>query len=109
MSTVYHYAQLVTNLKPGFAITIAREELKTIRHMQLVGPFGPDWNAVDQIMEKVVGSSYTIRTHENHMTGAVTFERLRQPSADRRTYVSPDRRELFEREFDGFYRPKPNA
>lgn len=105
-SFVYHVAKLVSDLKPGFAITVSREELKTVMPMRMAGPFGPEWNAVDQIMEKIVGSAYSISVWDDPRTGNVTFHRLRQPLEDgRRTFVSPDRREHFTRDFGGTYLP----
>jgi len=103
---VYYIADKVSALKPGMAITVSAVELKTIHPMPLVGVLGPLWHGVDQIMEKVIGSSYEIRVTNDLMTGNVTFFRLNESLKDgRRTWVSPDRRDLFRRDLMGYLVP----
>lgn len=105
---VYRLARQIDQMKPGMALRVNRHEISNIMPMQLVGHFGPEWNVIDQIMEKVVGSAYSIYVWDDPRTGDVTFHRLNEPlKANRRTYVSPDRREHFTRDFDGYYVPKP--
>ncbi len=56
-------------------------------------------------MEDIVGSSYNFRFWEDEYNETVTFERLKEPLRDgARSYVSPDREDMFVKGMDGLYR-----
>lgn len=98
-------AHEIQMMKPGHWYTLDRDTLNYVAPaMHLKGPLGPIWKPVERIMESIIGSAYEFRFWEDLSTGRTTFERLKQPLRDgRRTYVSPDRVELFTRTPDGFY------
>jgi hypothetical protein len=102
---IRHLANEISKLKPGFRMTIDRHILHDIHPVPMVGIGGPEWNAVDQIMESIVGSAYEFRYWTDPQTGNVTFERLREPLKDgERTYVSPDKRHRAKQGDDGIWR-----
>lgn len=102
----------ISAIKPGQWYTVNCSELARIAPaMQLAGPFGPTWTPAERIMENIVGSAYEFRFWEDHATGNITFERLKQPLRyGLRSYVSPDRSHFYTRQPDGLYRPnKPSG
>lgn len=100
-------ANKISAIQPGQWFTVDRHELERIAPaMPLTGPLGPTWSPAERIMENIVGSAYKFRFWEDPETGRITFEHLKQPLPDGlRSYVSPDRADLFTRTPDGFYRP----
>ncbi len=96
----------VSALKRGEAITIAASALADVAPLQ---HNGASWSAVERILENVVGSAYEIFTYEDPMTRNVIFYRLTEEdvkalvSDGGRTFVSPDRRDRFERRGAYFY------
>lgn len=86
-------------LKVGEAITVSRCTL------ELMVPIGPDFTAVDSIMENVIGSAFTMTATRDERTGDVTFRRCKE-QPELRTYVSPDRRYLFSQRRDGLWERK---
>jgi hypothetical protein len=107
---LYQIADRVSVIEPGQWITFDRHTLEAAAPaMPLTHPLGPVWSPAERIMENIIGSAYKFRFRENHEKGTVTFERLKQPLSGKenlRTYVSPDRADLFEYTPEGFYRPK---
>src|SRR5687768_2560380 len=93
-------AATVSRLKPGMRILIDRAILN-----DAVYPL-PGWTPAEWVMEQILGAAYEFRHWVDPQSGNVFFERLEAPLKDgRRTYVSPDRRHLFE--FDGLtWRPR---
>lgn len=58
----------------------------------------------DWILEGIVGSAYEYGYREDLFNGDTIYFRLAEPLTDgRRTYVSPDRRDRFDKDFRGFY------
>ena len=87
--------RLIRDLKPGECVEVSMMELSLIPLARLKGPLGPEWSPVDQIMERIVGSSYSIVVTEIPYSRSVRFCRLQEaeePADDMPTYVSPDRR-----------------
>jgi hypothetical protein len=105
---VYQLANHISRISPGQRVQVAWSTLRDAAPpMPLLGWGGPMWTSAERIMENIVGSAHEFRFWEDLPTGAVTFERLKQPlSGDTRTYVSPDRREYYTLDSDGFWRPK---
>lgn len=99
-------ARVISALAPGQCYSIDRGELNLAAHSaRLAGQMGPVWSPAERIMEAIVGSAYEFRFWEDHAAKTVVFERLQQPLDDgRRSYVSPDRVDLFARTPDGFYK-----
>lgn len=103
MSNVKGYiVDAINRLKPGESITLSKHLLRDMS--DAMSPMAYDVLAflnqptspVDQIMEQVVGSSYSIEYHVDLPTGNVTFKRLDYELPDgERTYVSPDRRHMY--------------
>jgi hypothetical protein len=91
----------IESLKPGEAIIFAYDIICDIGCDRLVGFFGPVWTPIDRIMENVVGSSTRILVTEDYINDKVKFYCLEEPlTDDRMTYVSPDRRDYYEKEGD---------
>ena len=91
---------ITAKLKPGQQIRIAKATLMQVWHPV-------DWTAAEWVMESIVGAAYEYEMIDDPATGDVTFRRLAEPLKDgSRTYVSPDRRDGFERGKDGYWRPK---
>lgn len=96
----------IAKLQPGHAITFSRLVVESVPPRYMLGLAGPRWSSEDVILEGLMGSSYDITHHSDHL-GNITFERRRQPLTDnRRTHVSPDRRHLFKQDEQGFWTPK---
>lgn len=95
-------AERIAMLEPGECLAVCLEGLRmVVPQAHLKGPLGPGWTPVDQIMERVCGSSFNILVAEDHITRVVTFQKLTRHEARRlgirRTYVAPDRRHLYKR------------
>lgn len=85
----------VGRLAPGQAIEISRLTLAEIGCVRIPAVFGPVWSPVDQIMNRIVGSSYEWLPRKNpeYPNGSVTFYRLKKPLEDEMTWMCPDRRD----------------
>ena len=82
----------IANLKPGEQITF---DFHFLRNQFYFDP-------IDTIMNRIVGSAYTIAIKVDDFKRQVTFYRLNYDlEDDLRTYVSPDRRDLFIQ--DGYF------
>ena len=89
---------------PGQELRVTQRELQRIGESSLLGPLIGEGNTADRVLENIIGSSYEYGYREDLLTRDVVFYRLNRPLEDgRRTYVSPDRREYFERGPDGTY------
>lgn len=90
----------INALSEGQRITISRDLISDVQGNWFTGQ-----SSVDRVLEGVVGSSYSIRHHVDHMTGDVTFERVKE---DGRKWhePDPDRRHWFVRQPDGSLAPK---
>lgn len=89
----------IMRLKPGKSIAIPRDIFMDMDHP-------PGFSSIDWVMEAIPGSSYEYKYHET-CDGNVVFSRRESPLKDGlRTYVSPDRRDLFSPRFDGLFEQK---
>lgn len=77
----------VSQLKIGEAFNIGRTVLREIGSFPVTP--GLLWSPVDRIMDRVVGSSWTIKITENP-DGSVTFYRVEEQ--DEPLWICPDRR-----------------
>lgn len=92
---IYEASARVSALKPGETLELLEYEVN---------------GTLDDIMENVVGSAYSIIITEIPWKRAVQFKRLLKPlDGDLRTFVSKDRRHLFERRPDGFWQRKQSC
>lgn len=101
----------IGKIPPGHSIRVTREILQKSEPSSVLGAFLVDMCQLgrpeDRILEKIIGSSYEFSYRTDPVTGDITFHRRTQPLADnRRTYVSPDRRDRFELLPDGTYKSK---
>ncbi len=87
--TLQHAVELVKRLTPGQCIRFEKQFLSEICSAELIP--GYTWSPAERIMERVIGSSWSIRFREHMPTGDTIFEKLQEES-DQPTYVSPDRR-----------------
>lgn len=86
---------LKDRLKPGQQIQVDRRELQNSIFHDLSG-----FTIADRALEDIVGSSYEYGYYEDPVSGNFVFYRLNEPlTDDTRTYVSPDRRHLFEKDY----------
>lgn len=93
---------LVSKLEPGQWITFPREAMDDIGSMPMLGLMGPNWNPMERVLEGIVGSAWGFSYFEDIRTGNITFTRAKtKPKL--RTYVSPDRKHLFNRLPSGHY------
>jgi len=90
MDDLDHIVKMVSRLKPGQSIDCDLHCIYSVRKPCAI--FGPVWNPVDRVMDRVVGSSWNIVPTENSMRHTVTFHRLEKES-DEPTWISPDRRD----------------
>lgn len=61
----------------------------------------------DRVLENIVGSAYEFSCEENFETRMIEFHRLEKPLAGDdgvQSYVSPDRREYYDRLIGGLYK-----
>lgn len=64
----------------------------------------PGWSQAESVMENIIGAYYEWSFERELTTLDVVFHRRHEPLTDgRRTYVSPDRRHLFEQRGDGLW------
>jgi len=85
---------------PGHVIELDRHILRDVNP-------SPGWSEPEWILENIIGSAFEYSFSFNHLRGTVVFHRRKEPLLDgRRTYVSPDRKHLFDPLPDGTYRPK---
>lgn len=108
MDNFMQIVNVVARLQPGQRIAYDRYNFGDIEVDSFHKNSGPSWNAADRIMENIIGSAFTHRYFVD-WNGTVTFERIEKPlppDSELRTYVSPDRRDLFEQQPDGFWRRK---
>lgn len=101
-----YLAREISALAPGQCYAMDRGELNlAVQSARLVGQSGPTWSPAERIMEAIIGSAYEFRFWADYAAKTVVFERLQRPLDDgRRSYVSPDRADLFARTPDGFYK-----
>lgn len=94
----------VRRLKPGWRI------LLDLRSVRLAGfaHNDADFTVADRILENIVGSAYEFRYYEDYPSCGTVFERLMKPREDGLlSYVSPDRRDFYDKQPNGLYRRKP--
>ena len=93
-----HHIQL--HLKPGDSIEVTPDIFSDIS-----APY--PFNGADWILENIVGSAYSYSYRIDPVSRNIVFSRRLNPLTDnRRTYVSADRRHLFELSPDGTYKYK---
>lgn len=96
-------AKQLQEMRPGQCLRLSASVLKDLSHGMFENPYGFDKR--DFVLEHIVGSSYEYGWREDHGTGDTIYFRLKKPlSNGERSYVSPDRRDRYERGFDGIYR-----
>lgn len=89
-------AEMVCKLRPGQTVSVPGRWLQ-----EGMPPFDVrGWTSLDWLFENIGGSSYELLVRDvMGEAGVLEFERLREPLSEEkglRTYVSPDRRHLFE-------------
>lgn len=99
MNSIDHIKRAVARLEPGQQIKVSRHLLRDCEP-----PAAFAWitkeTAADRILENIVGSAYEFWYEEDPMDGNMLFGRLKEPLTDgRRTYVSPDRRHDYRKEW----------
>lgn len=97
----------VSCLGRGQWITYSREMMREIGSAPLLGPDGPIWSAPEWVLEGVIGACWGFYYFEDVQTGDVTFCRCKDLTGKIRTFVSPDRRHFYRRNFDGTYDALP--
>ena len=92
----------VCYLLPGKCLKVSRHELQR----EVRPPHG--FSEADWVLEQLPGSAYSIIANEDAKTGDVLFTRVSVglPDDGSRTYVSPDRRDFYERDLRGIYHLK---
>lgn len=107
MKTLREIAKEIGGLPSGSWYTVRTSDLIRAKR-EMCGSIVEPWTAVDEIMEQIVGSAYEIQVVDEPSAHTVTFKKLIWPlQSGQRTYVSPDRRHLFELLPTGFYRKLP--
>jgi hypothetical protein len=94
--TFHWLVRLVSTMVPGTELHVHRQELEDIPCREYNGAvFTPP----DRILEQIVGASYEFSYYEDHINRTVVFRRRSSPVEPdgELTYVSPDRREMYER------------
>lgn len=91
----------ILELRPGESIWFG------IREVASVMPPPPGFTTADWLSEKIVGSAYEFLISEDVMNRIIVVHRISLLPVDdeRKTYVSPDRRHLYDQTPDGFYVP----
>lgn len=98
MTDVYTLANIISQrVKPGHWFRVSRGVLKSC-----------GWNFMlyehpaEHVMENIVGAAYEFTYFEHYESGDTIFERRKEPlpAGNLRTYVSPDRRHLYNRRPD---------
>lgn len=90
------------SLPKGGRISFSRCEIR--QHVEPPAGYTPaDW-----ILENIVGSAWEFIDRVEDKSGDVIFDRLENqlPDDGSRTYVSPDRRYLYDRDIRGIYQLK---
>lgn len=91
---------MVRHLRPGQRVAVDRRELE---FGVLVDGFKPE----DRVLENITGSAYEFIHYEHFPTRRIVFERLPKPLTGDDgvySYVSPDRREYYDRTIGGLYK-----
>lgn len=86
----------VKNLKPGESVDVSNLLLRSFGFRDYNGAvFSP----ADNVLEKIIGSSYSLGYQENFHKDSTTFYRLKESLENTPywSYVSPDRRQHYER------------
>lgn len=96
MSVLDFLAHKVRSLTPGQEMIVSGCLLSEIKPVRMAGVLGPEWNACDQIMEQIVGSAYEWEYQLIPESRNYLFRRLHKSDQKHRTYVSPDRRHLYQ-------------
>lgn len=92
---------LQNRVKPGEQLEISYHNFKRINDSPK-----PGWSPQEWVLEYIVGSAYAWRVFINYERDSVIFKRLQEPLTNgQKTYVSPDRRHLFQKLPNGFYEP----
>ena len=103
-------AGAVALLQPGEEIRFKVADLELDPHLSTPhGYNGSRWEYPDNVLESIVGSGYSLGYRMDWARNEVVFFRLRgsleNDPADRRSYVSPDRRTFYR--YDGqLYTPR---
>lgn len=101
MSALRELAARVGALQPGESLDIKAGVLRDVPPLH---HNGATWTPEERVLENVIGSAYGWRAVPNPFNGVVTFERCASVPDGARTYVAPDRRDLFVLGPDGFWR-----
>lgn len=85
---------------PGCEIAFGAETLSEVETV-------PGWTPAEWILEQIPGAAYEWRIREFSADRKVVFEHLSAPlTGGLRSYVSPERRHLFNQRADGLFEPK---
>lgn len=101
--------RIITSLKPGEYIEFSRQELYRILVIEIHPAFSrlTSRNPLDGLMESIIGSAYEYSYREIFDSDNIRFERRLKPLENGlRTYVSFDRRYLFNEREDGLFELK---
>ncbi len=98
-------SDVIRKLKPGESILVDEKMLRN---------YNSEYNGVifkgeDWVLEDIIGSGYEYQYfQEHHWKRGITFHRLKEPIREEeiRSYVSPDRRHLFEQLPNGLWKIK---
>lgn len=100
MMTLEDAIREISRIKPGECLNISTREL---HYIEVPRGFTPaDW-----ILENIVSSAYELVATDDDYNRCIRFRRLESPlpvDSELKTYVSPDRRHLYQRQPDGLYR-----
>lgn len=100
MNLTQHWRRILRDMRPGQCLEISMRELYDV-------PAPPGWNPAEWLLEGIVGSAYEYKLEEMPWSQRVRYTRLEKPlDGDLMAYVSPDRRDYYERTMDGFWRWK---
>ncbi len=99
-----YIVKVVSELKPGESIVVSRHVMRELQNTSELANALSSFlmlatDPIDMVMEQIVGSSYSIESWIDQRTGNVHFKRIDYELPDGyRTYVSPDRRDMYQQE-----------
>lgn len=103
-------AKIISKMKPGESYTVPWQELMTIEiDSRIAYPIDNVYNfpIQDWILEHIIGSAYEFGYYEDVVYDRIIFFRLKEPLNDGRlAYVSPDRRDRYNKNMHGIYELK---
>lgn len=91
MTIIDHIADELRAMEIGQRYALSDNVLRDVPDRYMVGMMGPPWKPVDQIMERIIGSSYTIEVWRDEWALTTYFQKHKE--GDRVFWESPDRRE----------------